>query len=153
VYEAIISMRRAYNCDAFFKEWFRKWYKQSNLHMIKFKPLAMKRYEIATKMQVRIWFADYTRIMREMKIRSENLINFDETRFRVECMRRQKVLILIEMKELYAMSFENRRSCTIIEMINGTSDFSPSSMIIMQGMKFPPTNFTPPNFTPPKFHP
>ncbi len=154
VYEAIISMRRAYNCDAFFKEWFRKWYKRSNLHMIKFKSLTMKRYEVATKMQIKNWFADYTRIMHEMKIRSENLINFDETKFRVECMRRQKVMILIEMKELYAMSLENRRFCTIIEMINETNDFSSSSMIIMQDMKFHLSNFTPPQISSLlKFHP
>jgi hypothetical protein len=142
VYEAIISMRKTYNCDAFFKKWFRKWYKRSNLHMIKFKSLAMKRYEVVTKMQIKNWFDDYTRIMHEMKIRSENLINFDETRFRVECMKRQKVMILIEMKKLYAMSLENRRFCTIIEMINETSDFSSSSMIIVQDMKFHFSNFT-----------
>jgi hypothetical protein len=92
--------------------------------------------------------------MHEMKIRSENLINFDETKFRVECMRRQKVMILIEMKELYAMSLENRRFCTIIEMINETNDFSSSSMIIMQDMKFHLSNFTPPQISSLlKFHP
>jgi hypothetical protein len=31
VYEAIFSMRQAYDYVAFFKEWFRKWYKRSNL--------------------------------------------------------------------------------------------------------------------------
>ena len=102
--------------------------------MIKTKPLVMKRYEAATEMQLRNWFVDYQRIMIEMKIRSENLINFDEADFRIECMKRQKILIPIEMKELYAISPENRKSCTIIEMINATSDFSSSSMIIMQDM-------------------
>ncbi len=134
-------MRRAYDCDAFIKEWFRKWYKRSNLHMIKFKSLTMKRYEMTTKMQIKNWFADYQKIMREIKIRSKNLINFDETKFRVECMRRQKVLILIDIKELYAMSLENRRFCTIIEMINATNNFSSLSMIIMQDMKFHSLNF------------
>ncbi len=74
--------------------------------------------------------------MRELKIRSKNLINFDEAGFRIECMKRQKILISIEMKKLYAISLENRKSCTIIEMINATDDFSPLSMIIMQDMKF-----------------
>ncbi len=74
--------------------------------------------------------------MREKKIRSENLINFDEITFRVKCIRRQKIFILIEIKQLYEISLDNRKFCMIIEIINVTSDFSPSSMIIMQGMKF-----------------
>ena len=74
--------------------------------------------------------------MREMKIHLENLINFDKNDFCVKCMKRQKILILIEMKKLYAMNLENRKSCTIIEMINVTNNFSFPSMIIMQDMTF-----------------
>ncbi len=116
--------------------------------MMKTKPLAMERYETATEMQIRNWFVDYQNIMREMKIRPENLINFDETGFRVECMKRQKVLVFIEMKELYAVSPENRKSCTVIEMINGTGNFPPPPMIIMQGMKIHPPSHHPPSSSP-----
>jgi hypothetical protein len=38
----------------------------------------------------------------------------------------------MNIKEFYAMSLENRKSATIVEMINAVDEFSFSSMIIIQ---------------------
>jgi hypothetical protein len=47
-------------------------------------------------------------------------------------MKKQEIIVLIEIKEHYQVSSENRKSLIIIEMINAVGEFSPSFMIIIQ---------------------
>jgi hypothetical protein len=47
-------------------------------------------------------------------------------------MKKQKIIVFIEIKEHYQVNFENRKSLIIIEMINAVEEFSLSLMIIIQ---------------------
>ena len=51
----------------------------------------------------------------------KRVLNMDEMGCRVACPRGERVVILIECKELYTRSLENRKSLTIIEMIYADS--------------------------------
>ncbi len=61
-----------------------------------------------------------------------NIINFDESDFRSECMKKQEIIVSIEIREHYQVSLENRKSLIIIEMINAVEEFLFSLMIIIQ---------------------
>ncbi len=59
-------------------------------------------------------------------------MNFDEIDFRSKCMKKQEIIVSIEIKEHYQVSLENRKSLIIIEMINAVEEFLSSLMIIIQ---------------------
>ncbi|KAJ5053983.1 uncharacterized protein L3040_000271 [Drepanopeziza brunnea f. sp. 'multigermtubi'] len=70
-----------------------------------------------------------------MNIRPKDIINFDETGFRIGCPRGTEVLVPRSIQEFYSVSPENRRSVTIIEMINATSQKPVPPMILIQGKR------------------
>jgi hypothetical protein len=47
-------------------------------------------------------------------------------------MKKQEIIVFIEIKEHYQVNSENRKSLIIIEMINAVDEFSLSFMIIIQ---------------------
>jgi hypothetical protein len=47
-------------------------------------------------------------------------------------MKKQEIIVFIEIKEHYQVSSENRKSLIIIEMINAVEEFFFSFMIIIQ---------------------
>jgi hypothetical protein len=47
-------------------------------------------------------------------------------------MKKQEIIVFIEIREHYQVSPENRKSLIIIEMINAVEEFSFSLMIIIQ---------------------
>jgi hypothetical protein len=47
-------------------------------------------------------------------------------------MKKQEIIVFIEIKEHYQVNFENRKSLIIIEMINAVEEFLFSLMIIIQ---------------------
>jgi hypothetical protein len=47
-------------------------------------------------------------------------------------MKKQEIIVPIEIREHYQVSPENRKSLIIIEMINATEEFPPPFMIIIQ---------------------
>jgi hypothetical protein len=47
-------------------------------------------------------------------------------------MKKQKIIVFIEIKKHYQINSENRKSLIIIEMINAIEKFSSSLMIIIQ---------------------
>jgi hypothetical protein len=47
-------------------------------------------------------------------------------------MKKQEIIVPIEIREHYQISLENRKSLIIIEMINAAEEFSLSLMIIIQ---------------------
>jgi hypothetical protein len=57
----------------------------------------------------------------------------DELGGRVGCLNREEVIALIEVKELYTASPENRKSMTIIEAICVDGSEPPPPMIICLG--------------------
>ncbi len=92
----------------------------------------MKRYGAAQESDVQKWFDRYKNALSELKIRRRNLINFDESRFRIECLKEQRIFVPENIKEFYFVSSNNRKSATIIEMINAADDYSSPLMIIIQ---------------------
>ncbi len=75
----------------------------------------------------------YKNTFKVLNIRKRrNIINFDEIDFRSECMKKQEIIVSIEIREHYQISLENRKSLIIIEMINAAEEFSLSLMIIIQ---------------------
>jgi hypothetical protein len=48
-------------------------------------------------------------------------------------MKKQEIIVSIEIREHYQINSENRKSLIIIEMINAAEEFPPSLMIIIQG--------------------
>jgi hypothetical protein len=47
-------------------------------------------------------------------------------------MKKQEIIVFIEIRKHYQVSFENRKSLLIIEMINAVEELSLSLMIIIQ---------------------
>jgi hypothetical protein len=47
-------------------------------------------------------------------------------------MKKQEIIVSIEIREHYQINSENRKSLIIIEMINAVEEFLLSSMIIIQ---------------------
>jgi steroid 5-alpha reductase family enzyme len=47
-------------------------------------------------------------------------------------MKKQEIIVFIEIKKHYQISFENRKSLIIIKMINAVEEFLLSLMIIIQ---------------------
>jgi hypothetical protein len=74
------------------------------------------------------WFLNYKNVLKTLNIRSRrNVVNFDESDFRTECMKRQELLVSIEIRKHYAVSSENRKSVTMIEMIHAAEEYPPRS--------------------------
>jgi hypothetical protein len=47
-------------------------------------------------------------------------------------MKKQEIIVFIEIRKHYQVNFENRKSLIIIEMINAVEEFFSSLMIIIQ---------------------
>ena len=76
-----------------------------------------------------------------MNIRKKrNIINFDKADVRIECIKKHEILISIDIKEHYAINFENRQFIIVIETINAVDEYSFSSMLIIQNCEIM-TNF------------
>ncbi len=68
-----------------------------------------------------------------MNIRKRRkIMNFDEIDFRSKCMKKQEIIVFIKIRKHYQINSENRKSLTIIEMINAVEQFFFSVMIIIQ---------------------
>jgi hypothetical protein len=75
----------------------------------------------------------YKNTLRALNVRNRrNIINFDESDFRSECLKKQEIIVFIEIRKHYQVSSENRKSLIIIEMINAAEEFLFSLMIIIQ---------------------
>ena len=100
VFNAIVSLKKAHNLLDVgpSRRWFRDWWKLSNLHKIKIKPLSMILFEAAQESDVTRWFADYRHALKTLNMRKRpNILNFDEAGFRIGCMRGQEILVPMEI--------------------------------------------------------
>ena len=83
------------------------------------------------------WFDDYKYALKTLNIRKRrNILNFDEAGFRIGCMKKHEILVPLDIKHHYAVSPENRKSATIIKMVNVAGKYSPPPMVIIQGQDF-----------------
>ena len=136
VFNMIVTLKRAR--DSTFvgptRRWFRTWWKANHLHKIKIKPLAVERYEAAEESEIIKWFHEYRRTLKALNIRSKrNIVNFDEAGFRIGCMASQEILVPDEIKEFYVASPENRKSLTMIEVVNAAGDYPIPPFVILPG--------------------
>jgi hypothetical protein len=102
VYNAICGLKRAQ--DANFKaptlRWFSGWWKDSGLHKIKSKPLAVIRLTAQQEQEVQRWFKEYCVTLNKYKIKRKNIVNFDEAGFRVGCVKGQYILVPLDIQEV-----------------------------------------------------
>ena len=125
------------------KRWFQTWWKKNNLHTIKIKSLTTVWYTAKNAQQIENWFKKYCAMLKELKItKKRNIINFDEQGVRIGCMKRQKILVLLNVAEFYFLSSENRQFITIFENINAVGEYSPPLMLIIQGQELMKTWFS-----------
>ena len=109
VYNAIVSLKHAQNPrkKAPTKRWFSIWWQQKGLHKIKTKPIAAVWFTTAQEKDVKAWFIGYQKAFKALEIRDKkNVINSDEAGFRVGCMKEHKILVPIDIKEVYMHLFE-----------------------------------------------
>lgn len=82
------------------------------------------------------WFHDYRNILQELSITHPRRIwNFDEAGFRVECIKRQDIIVPDDISEFYAISPENRKSLTVIEAVNAAGHKPIPPCLIIQGQE------------------
>lgn len=62
---------------------------------------------------VKYWFDEYL-----SNFFKKIIINFDETGFRIKCMKKYEILVFSNVKKFYATDFENKKIFIILEFIN-----------------------------------
>jgi hypothetical protein len=110
VFRSIYALKKASNPSAERPSnvWFGKWWKENGLHKIKSKPLAANRIIAQDEAQIRLWFQGYIRTIEEMGIQKKNILNFDETGFRIGCPKGQTLLVPEDVLEVRTILFNNR---------------------------------------------
>ena len=134
VFSSIVNLKQFQNETSIdlFRRWFRYWWKQNNLHKIKIKSLFMIWFEIVQKANVFKWFRNYRIELKKLNIRKQNnIINFDENEFRIECFKKQKIMMSENINQFYSINLKYKKSINIIEMIDAAKNFLSSSFIIM----------------------
>ncbi len=102
VFSAIVDLKRTHRLKTFSKRWFREWWKQDHFHKIKTKFLSIIRFEVDHEETIIDWFLKYKNILRILNIRKRrNIINFDENDFRSKCMKKQEIIVFIEIRKHY----------------------------------------------------
>jgi hypothetical protein len=102
VFSVIVNLKRAHHRETSSKKWFRDWWKQNHLYKIKTKFLSIIRFEIDHEKTIIEWFLKYKNILEFLNIcKKRNIINFDEIDFRSKCMKKQKIIVSIEIKKHY----------------------------------------------------
>ena len=64
--------------------------------------------------------------------KKRNIINFDEQKIRIDCMKRQKILMSENVLKFYSLNSENKQSIIIFENINAVNEYSVSLMLIIR---------------------
>jgi hypothetical protein len=90
IYNVICNLKHAQNSIDFRSSslsWFRKWWKQNDLHRIKTKSLAAVWLTAQWEEKIIQWFKEYQAIMKKYEIKRRNIVNFDEADFCVSCLK------------------------------------------------------------------
>jgi hypothetical protein len=107
VFQAICALKKASNPSALSptKAWFGKWWKENRLHKIKSKPLAALRITAQDETEIQLWFRAYIRTIERLQIQRRNILNFDETGFRIGCPKGQTLLVPEDVLEVRTILF------------------------------------------------
>ena len=90
--------------------WFIKWLtKNPTLYTIRTKPIAYERVESHTEQDIKDWFKDYRQTLEKYRIKKlKRILNIDESGARITCLKGEKVIVSITVKEMYTLSPKNR---------------------------------------------
>ena len=92
--------------------------KNPTLYTIRTKPITYERVESHTEQDIKDWFKDYRQTLEKYRIKKlKRILNIDKSSTRITYLKREKVIVLITVKEIYALSPENRQSVTIVKTI------------------------------------
>jgi hypothetical protein len=102
VFQSICVLKKAADPEAKApsKAWFAKWWKANHLYKIKSKPLAVLRIDAQDTLQISSWFRAYKRTITEKGILRKDILNFDETGFRIGCPKGQSLLVPTDVTEV-----------------------------------------------------
>lgn len=104
IFNAIVGLKHAQNPEKKkpSERWFRIWWKEHNLHKIKTKSIAMVWFTAAQEKDVHAWFVDDRKVIKSLRIKSKkDIINFDEARFKVSCMKGHDILVPADILEVH----------------------------------------------------
>jgi hypothetical protein len=124
------------------KKWWNRW-KKRHAHLyktVRAKPLAAERKAAVQRLEVHMHFQSFEREKARLGIRDENVYNFDETGFRIDCQSARTVLVPIEMKTFYMADPGNRDLITSVECVSAEGWAIPP-MIIIPGVIFKEKHF------------
>ncbi|KFY92000.1 hypothetical protein V500_04359 [Pseudogymnoascus sp. VKM F-4518 (FW-2643)] len=125
------------------QSWFTKWWKaHPSLRKIRTKPIATTRISGQDVETVKDWLEEFEAAITTYKIDCSKIHKLDESGFRVGCPKGQEVIIPLDIKELYSLSPEDRRSITIIEAICANGQLPIPPMIIIQGKHYVHSRYT-----------
>ncbi|RFU25628.1 hypothetical protein B7463_g10700, partial [Scytalidium lignicola] len=98
--------------------WLRRFLKDNPaFHIITTKPIEKERIQAQDKEEIKQWFLKYEDLKYENKVERCDIYNMDETSFRVGVTLGEEVIVLVEIKELYEGTFQNRKSVIVIECV------------------------------------
>ena len=107
IFQSIHTLKKAANPNAKApsRAWFARWWKENHLHKIRSKPLAALCITAQDTANLRLWFKGYIHTIKEKRIKMKNILNFDETGFRVGCPKGQTLLVPLDVTEVSIYSF------------------------------------------------
>jgi len=105
VYNSILTLKREEdpNFKAPSQEWFHQWWKANNLHKITTKLIAVIRFTAQQERDIYKWFREYKKTLIEYKIKRKNIINFDESGWRIGYAKGQLILVPLDVAEVSYM--------------------------------------------------
>jgi hypothetical protein len=132
VFAEISALKLVERRDVSSRRWFQQWWKNSQLHNIMIKSLAVVRYSATQKQDVMNWFHDYRHILQELTItHSRRIWNFHEADFRLKYMKDQNIVMSDDISKFYAISSKNRKFLTVIKAVNAADHKLISSCLII----------------------
>ena len=110
-------------------------------HKRKTKPLLAERQDAQERADIETHFQNFIAKCDELKIHLDNVHNFDESGFRIGCLRGQVVWTHADVQVVYILDPDNRELVTLLEYINSAGKVSCDPIIIMSGALFKEQHF------------
>lgn len=112
--------------------WTTRFIKRTGCLRHRTKPLSAERKAAQKRADIELHFEKFRRRYQELRMKPENLHNFDETGFRIGCLSGQIVFTQTD-KQVYISDPNNREIVTSMESISGTGKTT-DPMMIMVGL-------------------
>jgi len=137
IFSVITNIRARDSKGPLSEVWFGQWWRSRGLHKIKTKLIAIIRITAQDEKEVDEWYEKkegYFDCLAKFQIKDMNIYNFDEINARLGCPKGMDVIVPEEVKELYSLSPENRKSVAIIETISCINVKKIPPVIIVPGL-------------------